>query len=81
MADNAIAVSPVPARLIRGAPTRLRRSLPWLLIGMPIAAFAIWAIVSLTTGSLVHPWWLYVAAPPGAILGVLYAAGIGRPES
>jgi Domain of unknown function (DUF1707) len=43
--------------------------------------FAIWAIVSLTTGEFVHPWWLYVAAPPGAVLGVLYAAGIGRPPS
>jgi hypothetical protein len=42
--------------------------------------FAIWAIVCVTTGSFVHPWWLYVAAPPGAILGVLYAAGIGRPS-
>ena len=42
---------------------------------------AIWAIVCLTTGEFIHPWWLYVAAPPGAILGVLYAAGIGRPES
>jgi hypothetical protein len=43
--------------------------------------FAIWAVVCLTTGEFVHPWWLYVAAPPGAVLGVLYAAGIGRPES
>jgi hypothetical protein len=42
---------------------------------------AIWAVVCLTTGEFVHPWWLYVAAPPGAILGVLYAAGIGRPQS
>lgn len=43
--------------------------------------FAIWATVSLATGQLIHPWWLYVAAPPAAVLGVLYAAGIGRPES
>lgn len=32
-------------------------------------------------GEFVHPWWLYVAAPPGAVLGVLYAFGIGRPNS
>ena len=39
---------------------------------------AIWATVSLTTGDFIHPWWLYVASP-GAVLAVLYAAGIGRP--
>jgi hypothetical protein len=39
----------------------------------------IWATVSLATGQFLHPWWLYVAGPPGAVLGVLYAAGIGRP--
>ncbi len=43
--------------------------------------FAIWATVCLATGDFIHPWWLYVAAPPGAVLGVLYAAGIGRPRS
>jgi hypothetical protein len=39
----------------------------------------IWGTVSLATGQFVHPWWLYVAGPPGAVLVVLYAAGIGRP--
>jgi hypothetical protein len=39
----------------------------------------IWATVSLATGQFLHPWWLYVAGQPGAVLGVLYAAGIGRP--
>ena len=43
--------------------------------------FAIWATICLATGEFIHPWWLYVAAPPGAVLGTLYAAGIGRPES
>ena len=42
--------------------------------------FAIWATICLATGEFIHPWWLYVAAPPGAVLGVLYAAGIGRPN-
>jgi hypothetical protein len=41
--------------------------------------FVVWATVSLATGEFIHPWWLYVAGPPGAVLGVLYAAGIGRP--
>jgi hypothetical protein len=43
--------------------------------------FVIWATVSLATTEFIHPWWLYVAGPPGAVLGVLYAAGIGRPEA
>ncbi len=41
----------------------------------------IWATVSLATGEFIHPWWLYVAGPPGAVLAVLYAAGIGRPRA
>jgi hypothetical protein len=40
----------------------------------------IWGMVALTTGQLVHPWWVWVAGPPGAVLAVLYAAGIGRPR-
>jgi hypothetical protein len=40
---------------------------------------AAWGAVSLATADFVHPWWLYVAAPPAAVLGVLYTAGIGRP--
>ena len=40
----------------------------------------VWGIVSGTVGELVHPWWVWVAGPPGAVLAVLYASGIGRPE-
>lgn len=40
----------------------------------------VWGTVSLATADFLHPWWLYVAGPPGAVLGVLYAAGIGRPR-
>lgn len=40
----------------------------------------IWGTVSLATGQFIHPWWLYVAGPPGAVLAVLYAFGIGRPQ-
>ena len=42
---------------------------------------AVWATVSLATGDVLHPWWLYVAGPPGAVLGVLYASGVGRPRT
>ncbi len=39
-----------------------------------------WGIITLTVGEPVYPWWLWVAGPPGALLAVLYAAGIGRPK-
>jgi hypothetical protein len=40
---------------------------------------AIWGILALTLGETPHPWWLWVAIPPGVALAVLYASGIGRP--
>lgn len=49
----------------------------WLCIGL--VNLVVWGILELTVGG-VHPWWLYVAAPPGAVLGTLYAIGIGRPR-
>jgi hypothetical protein len=39
----------------------------------------VWALLALSTGAVVHPWWLWVAVPPGVALAVLYASGIGRP--
>lgn len=44
-----------------------------------VTNLVIWGIVALTTGEPIYPWWVWVAGPPGAVLGVLYAAGIGRP--
>ncbi len=38
----------------------------------------VWGLVSLTAGGAIYPWWIWLA-PPGAALGVLYLAGIGRP--
>lgn len=42
------------------------------------ATLAIWGTASLAAGEFVHPWFLYVVGPPGAVLAVLYAFGIGR---
>ena len=50
----------------------------WLAI--TVVNLTIWGIIALTTGEAVYPWWLWVAGPPGAVLAVLYAAGIGRPR-
>jgi Domain of unknown function (DUF1707) len=41
----------------------------------------VWGIVSITNVELIYPWFLWVAGPPGAVLAVLYAAGIGRPRT
>ncbi|HEX2072712.1 MAG TPA: DUF1707 domain-containing protein [Geodermatophilus sp.] len=40
----------------------------------------VWTLVSVTTGEFVYPWWIWVAGPSGAVLAVLYGAGIGRPR-
>jgi hypothetical protein len=41
----------------------------------------VWTLVSVTNVEFVYPWPLWVAGPPGAVLAVLYAAGIGRPRT
>ncbi|TYP88067.1 DUF1707 SHOCT-like domain-containing protein [Blastococcus xanthinilyticus] len=48
----------------------------WLCISL--VNLVLWGILELTVGGI-HPWWLYVALPPGAVLGTLYAIGVGRP--
>jgi hypothetical protein len=40
----------------------------------------IWGILALTLDESVYPWWLLVAGPSGAVLAVLYGAGVGRPR-
>lgn len=41
--------------------------------------FVVWGLIAVTTGHFLHPWWVWVAVPPGIALAVLYVAGIGRP--
>lgn len=41
---------------------------------------AVWAMISVTTGHFLPPWWAFVAIPPGTVLTVLYIAGVGRPR-
>jgi hypothetical protein len=42
--------------------------------------FVVWGLIAVTTGNMLHPWWVWVAVPPGIALAVLYVAGIGRPH-
>ncbi|WP_170226023.1 DUF1707 SHOCT-like domain-containing protein [Pseudonocardia cypriaca] len=39
----------------------------------------VWGLLELTMDWSLHPWWIWVAVPPGIALAVLYIAGIGRP--
>jgi hypothetical protein len=53
-------------------------TLVWLSV--VVVNLTVWGIVSLTLDEPVYPWWLWVAAPAGSVLAVLYAVGIGRPR-
>lgn len=53
-------------------------TLVWLSV--VVVNLTVWGIVSLTVDGPVYPWWLWVTAPTGSVLAVLYAAGIGRPR-
>ena len=74
---------PVPARggVFSATPGGMAMkvlTLVWLSV--VVVNLTVWGIVSLTLDEPVHPWWLWVAAPAGSVLAVLYAAGIGRPR-
>ena len=34
--------------------------------------FTIWALICIIGGGIDHPWWLYVALPPGVVLGLFW---------
>jgi hypothetical protein len=41
----------------------------------------VWLMVVVSTANTLtglHPWWVWVLVPPGSVLGVLWAMGIGR---
>jgi uncharacterized protein DUF1707 len=54
------------------------RVLTIIWASLTVVNLAVWGMITLTTGHLLHPWWVWVAVPPGAVLAVLYASGIGR---
>jgi hypothetical protein len=56
------------------------RVLTLVWVSIVVVNLTVWGIVSLTVDGPVHPWWLWVAAPTGSVLAVLYLAGIGRPQ-
>ena len=36
--------------------------------------FTIWTLICILGGELQSPWWLWIAVPPGAVLGVFWLA-------
>ena len=50
----------------------------WLVVS--VVNVVVWGLVALSVGHLVYAWWLWVAVPPGAVLGTLWMLGIGRNE-
>ena len=77
------APTPVPARRGVFSPTPggvAMKVLTLVWLSIVVVNLTVWGIVSLTLDEPVYPWWLWVAAPAGSVLAVLYAAGIGRPR-
>ena len=56
------------------------RVLTTVWLGVLTVNLVIWGILTLTVDAAIYPWWLWVGGPTGAVLAVLYAAGIGRPK-
>jgi Domain of unknown function (DUF1707) len=82
-----VPIAPPPARRPDRAPVfsdtgdgTTMRVLTIIWASIVAVNLVVWGLVSLTTGDLIYPWFLWVAGPPGAVLAVLYAAGIGRPR-
>ena len=77
------APTPVPAHRGVFSPTPggvAMKVLTLVWLSIVVVNLTVWGIVSLTVDEPVYPWWLWVAAPAGSVLAVLYAAGIGRPR-
>jgi hypothetical protein len=71
---------PPPVRVFTDdAPGLAMKALTIVWLSLALVNAVVWGIVDATVGP-VHPWFLYVALPPGAVLGLLYAVGIGRPR-
>jgi Domain of unknown function (DUF1707) len=85
VADLPVPASPPPVRrdgavFARTAGGVAMQVLTIIWVALTALNATAWGIVTLTVGDAVYPWWLWVAGPPGAVLAVLYAAGIGRPR-
>jgi hypothetical protein len=66
---------PTPKPVKTGGGRKALKVLGTIWLSVSVLNFALWLLVSLLGGEgLVHPWFLWVAVPPGAVLGVLWWA-------
>ncbi|MGH3995134.1 MAG: DUF1707 SHOCT-like domain-containing protein [Pseudonocardiaceae bacterium] len=80
-ADLPLPGSTTPARKSAFAPNSggtAMRVLFLVWLSASVVNLMIWGILVLTLGDWIYPWWVWVAAPPGAVLGTLWSFGIGR---
>jgi Domain of unknown function (DUF1707) len=64
----------------RGRSARRTAVAAWLSVS--VLNLVIWAVVSVATLELVHPWWIWVAGPWGGVLLAVWITdrvGAGRP--
>jgi Domain of unknown function (DUF1707) len=54
------------------------RVLSTIWLSLSLVNLVVWGLLVVTLGHWVHPWWVWVAGPPGAVLFVLWWSGIGR---
>jgi hypothetical protein len=74
------AAAPAPGVFSDTAGGTTMRVLTIIWASLVAVNLVVWGIVSATNAELIYPWFLWVAGPPGVVLAVLYAAGIGRPD-
>ncbi|MFJ6671061.1 DUF1707 domain-containing protein [Actinosynnema sp. NPDC091369] len=64
---------PPPVPVKRGNGRKALKVLTTIWMSVSALNLALWLLVSLLGGDgLVHPWFLWVAVPPGAVLGVIW---------
>ncbi|MCF7551639.1 DUF1707 domain-containing protein [Pseudonocardia sp. WMMC193] len=56
------------------------RVLTIVFTSIAVVNLVVWGLVTITNGEAVYPWFLWTGVPPLAVLGTLYAFGIGRPK-
>ncbi|MEU5694303.1 DUF1707 domain-containing protein [Actinosynnema sp. NPDC020468] len=63
----------VPARPVRSGGRTALKVLTTIWMSVSALNFALWLLVSVLGGEgFVHPWFLWVAVPPGSVLGVIW---------
>jgi len=84
---QAPAASGPPAARLAAAPARSGRGAPlshrvlgssWFFVSL--LTFSIWAVTCIASGSLLYPWWIWVAGPWGAVLLANWLSGRFREQ-